>query len=419
VHNRSTLRYYLLLLLVGVLASAASCRSNRDKELPTLSWYVFDEPSGAFREAAERCSQMSAGRYTIALIPLPTDADQQREQLVRRLASADPDIDIIGMDVIWTAEFAEANWILPWPASTSERVSMGRLSAAVESARYKNRLWAAPFTSNAQLLWYRNDRVSIPPRTWYQLIDKAEAIGNPGALLVQGQRYEGLTVFFISLLASAGGSVLDESGSAVSLAETPTVEALALMKRIATSPAADPALATTREDQARLAFETGEPTFMINYSFIWPSTHQNAPEVAAHMAFARLPAFGQNRPSRVTIGGLNLGVGAFTRNPDLAFEAAECLASEPNQITAAKKGGLPPTLESLYDAPAVRRRFPFADILRETLRDAVLRPRTPVYNDISLTISRTLHPMRDIEPVADAARLRRAVEQALNSEGLL
>jgi trehalose/maltose transport system substrate-binding protein len=293
------------------------------------------------------------------------------------------------------------------------------LPAAVESARYKKRLWAAPFTSNAQLLWYRNDRLSSPPRTWYELIDKAEAIGNPGALQVQGQRYEGLTVFFISLLASAGGSVLDESGSAVSLAEAPTVEALALMKRIATSRAADPALATSREDQARLAFETGRPSFMVNYTFVWPSAHQNAPEVAAHMAFARWPSIGENRPSRVTIGGLNLGVGAFTRNPRLAFEAAECLASAPNQVRAAEKGGLPPTLEMLYDLPEVRRRFSFADILHETLRDAVLRPRTPVYNDISLAISRTLHPMRDIEPVADAAKLRHLVERALNSEGLL
>lgn len=419
MRNRSTPGYYLLLLFVGVLALAASCRSGKGKEPPTLAWYVFNEPSGAFREAAKKCSQLSAGRYIIALIPLPTDADQQREQLVRRLAAADPNIDIIGMDVIWTAEFAEAGWIQPWSASMSERVSMGRLSATVESARYKNRLWAAPFTSNAQLLWYRSDRVRVPPRTWKELIEQAEAIGKPGSLQVQGQRYEGLTVFFISLLASTGGSVLDESGSAVSLAKVPTLEALAQMKRIATSPAADPALATSREDQARLAFETGGPTFMVNYPFVWPSAHQNAPEVAAHMAFARWPAIDLNHPSRVTIGGLNLGVGAFTRYPDLVFEAAECLASEPNQIRAAVQGGLPPTLEALYDSPEVRRRFPFADILHATLRDAVLRPRTPVYNDISLAISRTLHPMRDIEPATDAARLHRAVERALNSEGLL
>lgn len=362
---------------------------------------------------------MSAGRYIIAVTPLPTDADQQREQLVRRLAAADPDIDLIGMDVIWTAEFAEAGWILPWSPSKADHISKGRLSAAVESARYENRLWAVPFTSNAQLLWYRNDRVSIPPRTWHELISQAEAIGNPGTFQVQGQRYEGLTVFFISLLASAGGSVLDESGSSVSLAAAPTTKALALMKRIAASPGADSALALSREDQARLAFETGGPSFMVNYSFVWPSAHQNTPGIAEHMGFARWPAIDKTRPSRVTIGGLNLGIGTFTRHPDLAFEAAECLASEANQIRAAVKGGLPPTLEALYESPEVRQRFPFADILRATLRDAVQRPRTPFYNDISLAISRTLHPMRDIEPATDTARLRRAVKRALNSEGLL
>ncbi|MGR8935506.1 MAG: ABC transporter substrate-binding protein [Gammaproteobacteria bacterium] len=419
VHDRPKTGYRLLLLLAGIGMSSIGCRSDVGREPPRLTWYVFDEPSGAFREAAEHCSQKSAGRYTIVFTPLPADADQQREQLVRRLAAADTSIDIIGMDVIWTAEFAEAGWILPWPSAAEQSLAAGRLSAAVAGARYKDRLWAAPFTSNAQLLWYRSDRVSAPPRTWRELLDKAEAFGQPSAFEIQGQRYEGLTVFFISLLASAEGTVLDENGGEVSLAEAPTIEALTLMRRLATSPAADPALATAREDETRLAFETGGPTFMINYSFVWPSARQNAPEVAAHMAFARWPAVDAQRPSRVTVGGLNLGIAAFTRYPQYAFEAAECLVSATNQRRAAEKGGLPPTLEALYDEPAVRRRFPFADLLRETLRTAVLRPRTPLYNDISLAISRTLHPMRAIRPEADVVRLRRAVTRALNSEGLL
>jgi multiple sugar transport system substrate-binding protein len=419
MYNRTMPGYRLLLLLLSVLALAISCQKKEHYGLPILTWYVFDEPSGAFREAAEQCSRMSSGRYNIVLTPLPTDADQQREQLVRRLAAADADIDIIGMDVIWTAEFAEAGWILPWPESSSKQVAMGRLATAVESARYKNRLWGIPFTSNAQLLWYRNDRVSNPPQTWDNLIEKAETLGSPGTIQVQGQRYEGLTVFFISLLASAGGSVLDESGNSVSLEEAPTAEALSLMKKIAAAPTADQALATSREDQVRLTFETGKPTFMVNYSFVWPSARQNVPKIAAHMAFTRWPSVSKNQISRVAIGGLNLGVGAFTRNPDLAFEAAECLASKSNQIRSAKLGGLPPTLEILYDDPEIRKRFPFAGLLHETLRDAVLRPRTPVYNDISLAISRTLHPMRDIDPARDAVRLRKAVQQALNSEGLL
>lgn len=82
-------------------------------------------------------------------------------------------------------------------------------------------------------------------------------------------------------------------------------------------------------------------------------------------------------------------------------------------------GGLPPTIAGLYDDADVRATFPFADLLRETLRDAVQRPQTPLNADVSLAISHTLHPMRDIDPVADVARLRKAVGRALRSEGLL
>ncbi|MGY6277148.1 ABC transporter substrate-binding protein [Methylomonas sp. MgM2] len=406
----------IFIALFGLIGVA--CQNELPPPQPMLTWYVFNERSGAFREAAEFCSQTSGGRYQIRLIPLPSDADQQREQLVRRLAAADSSIDIIGMDVIWTAEFAEAGWVLPWPEQTSSRIANGRLPAALKSGQYKSRVWAIPFTSNAQLLWYRNDRIVDAPSTWQALLSEAEMQHKAGALQLQGQRYEGFTVFFVSLLASAGGSILDQNG-AISLEDKPTLETLALMKRIGNSPAVSRSLATDREDQSRLGFETGLPVFMLNYSFVWPSAQQNAPEVFKHMGFSRWPSVGGQRPSRVSLGGINLGVAAYTPNPELAFEAAECLASAENQIKAAIKGGMPPTLEALYDYPEIRRQFPFADVLRETLRNAVLRPTSPVYNDISLAVSRTLHPMRDIEPRRDLDKLRLAIQRALDSEGLL
>ena len=395
-----------------------ACTPQEEVGTPVLHWYVFDERSGAFQQAAQNCSEQSGGRYRLKLTPLPSDADQQREQLVRRLAARDRDIDLIGMDVIWTAEFAEAGWILPWAETRTTRATSGMLPAAITSATYRKRIWALPFTSNAQLLWYRKDRIGSPPKTWDALLDMAENIGVPGALQVQGQRYEGLTVFFVSLLASVGGSVLSPDGLGVSLAQQPTREVLALLKRIAASPAADPGLTGSREDQGRLAFETGTPVFMINYSYVWPSARLNAPDVAAQMAWARWPAVSKNRPSRVTIGGINLAVGAYSRHPELAFEAITCLTSSDNQILAAQLGGLPPTRQALYHNPAVRKRFPMADTLLETLQNAVQRPQTPVYNDISLAISHTLHPLAEIDPETDTLRLRKAVERALHSEGL-
>lgn len=411
--------HFAVLFLIVVSSLVAGCAQQNEDTAPTLNWYVFDEPSGAFAEAARRCTGTAQGRYRIELAALPADADQQREQLVRRLAARDPDIDLIGMDVIWTAEFAAAGWVLPWQGRTARAARAGRLESSIESASYQGLLWATPFTTNAQLLWYRSDRVAAPPATWDEMIERAEALGAQGRIQAQGERYEGLTVFFVSLLASAGGAVLEPDGRNVSLEEAPTRRALGLMRRFANSPAADPALSTVREDQARLAFEAGRSSFMINYSFVWPSAQANAPDVAESLAWARWPAVYPGRPSRVTLGGLNLGVGAYGRYPALAFEAAACIASAANQRMAAMRGGLPPTIAALYDDAEVRARFPFADVLRETLRDAVQRPRTPLYADVSLVIARTLHPMRDIDPARDALRLREQVRRALRSEGLL
>jgi multiple sugar transport system substrate-binding protein len=405
------------LVLLAVLA--ISCGDEDSTAPPLLKWYVFAEPSGAFAEAARRCSRASGGAFRVELAALPVDASQQREQLVRRLAAKDSDIAIIGMDVIWTAEFAEAGWILPWSGDMAARVTEGRLAASVKSASYQGKLWAAPFTTNTQLLWYRTDRMAKPPQTWDEMIDLAEELGAQGTIQVQGERYEGLTVFFTSLLASAGGSVLDETGEQIVLPYQPTRQALAVMKRLATSPAADPALSTSREDQARLAFETGDSSFMLNYPFVWPSARRNAPEVFAHMGWARWPAVRAGRPSRVTIGGINLGVAAYSPHVEFAFSAAACIASADNQRIAAEQGGLPPTTEALYDDPGVKRPFPFAELLRETLRDAVQRAQTPLYNDVSLAISRTLHPLRDIDPDRDVLRLRESIGRALRSEGLL
>ena len=410
--------------LLGIaVASFTDACAGPAASTPVLRWYVFREPSGAFAQAADSCSRASGGAYEIRLAPLPADADEQRTQLVRRLAAGDSDIDLIGMDVIWTAEFAEAGWILPWKGDVARQITRGRLSGPVQSARYRGQVWGAPFTSNAQLLWYRSDRVAQPPRTWDEMIDMAESLGEVGTIEAQGEQYEGLTVFFVSLLASAGGSVLSSPDSredtvAVSLPTAPALAALRIMHRLATSSAADPALESSRENEARLAFETGDATFMVNYTFVWPSAQENAPEIAAHMAWAPWPRVDPDRPSRVTVGGVNLGVAAYSRDPALAFRAAVCLASPGNQKLAAIKGGLAPTTADLYDDPEVRRAFPFADLLRETLETAVQRPQTPLYSDISLAISRTLHPLSEIEAETTLDRLRRAVDKALHSEGL-
>ena len=86
-----------------------------------INWYVFNEPGGSYDKAVDDCNEQANGKYHINYVKLPTDANQQRELVVRRLAAKDKDIDLIGMDVIWTAELAEAGWILPWTGDEPRR----------------------------------------------------------------------------------------------------------------------------------------------------------------------------------------------------------------------------------------------------------------------------------------------------------
>src|SRR3954452_25182147 len=114
-----------VLLLASVVA--AGCGGESSSGPKTLNLWVFNEPSGSFTDAANRCSKASGGRYKIVYNKLSNDADQQRQSLVRRLAAKDSSIDIAGMDVVCTAEFAEANWIKAWPAAQAAAIKRGTL----------------------------------------------------------------------------------------------------------------------------------------------------------------------------------------------------------------------------------------------------------------------------------------------------
>jgi len=125
------------------------------------------------------------------------------------------------------------------------------------------------------------------------------------------------------------------------------------------------------------------------------------------------------RPSHVTIGGINLGVSAFSPHPDVAFAAALCLRDADNQRFAAVHGGLPPTLSALYDDPDLRREYPFADTIREALATASVRPLTPAYTNVSLEIQSALAPPSGIQPQRILGDLRTSIGNALNSQGLV
>ena len=407
-----------LMGLVGTLgcALAVGCGVGGDEGgsgARAINWYVFNEPGGAFDKAVADCNKQAGGEYQINYVKLPTDANQQRELIVRRLAAEDDSIDIVGMDVIWTAELAEAGWIQPWEGERRSAAEEGRLEGPLKSVEYNGKIYGIPLNSNTQLLWYRKDQVDEPPDdfTWDEMIDQAVEDGK--AIEVQGAQYEGLTVWINALIAGAGGQIVDENGD-VKVDESAT-RAAEIESKLANSAAAPPGMATNKEDQARQGFESERSNYQVNYTFIYPSAAA-IEGFQDKIGWARYPRTVKEEESRPPLGGINLGISSYTKNSDQAFDAAECLASEENQILAAELGGLPPTIESLYENEKVIKAFPFAELLRESINAAAPRPVTPAYSDISLAIQKTYHPPQDVEAEGTEDKLRDRMEKAADGE---
>jgi multiple sugar transport system substrate-binding protein len=417
---------------------------------------------------AQRCTAEADGRYSIQHVSLARSPDEQRLQLARRLTGHDHTLDVMAVDVVWTAEFAEAGWALALSDDPSGRAetdaSVDILPGPLKTATWKHRLYAAPVATNTQLLWYRADLVRQPPRDWAGMVAEAtrlHAAGQPSWIAGQGNQGEGVVVWFNTLLASAGGQVLSEDGKRVTLTDTPqhraaTVSALRIIKSVATAPGADPSISRSDEGNARLAVEQGKAALEVNWPYVLASLLENAvkggvaflplnrlPELAGSInglgtfapsdeqfqiayaasqkvfGFARYPGSVAGQPAKVTIGGLNLAVASTTRHRAEAFEAVRCLRSLQSQKYVSMEGGLPPVRTSLYSDPQFQAKYPMYGIIRQQLTDAAARPATPAYQAVSIRMSTTLSPITAIDPERTADELSVQVQKAIDGKGLL
>lgn len=419
-------RLKILIGTLSVLAAAVALTACTPEESggkgTALKFFIFNEPSGVLDTIAKDCSSSSGGSYNIQFEFLPSDADQQREQLVRRLGAEDTTIDIMGMDVIWTGEFANAGWVEEFTGDAKQAATEGVFPSVAETASFEDKLWAAPAWTNTQLLWYRKDRIGQPPKTWEEMYKQAEQLGKNNLIEVQANRYEGLMVWFNAMVESAGTSIVGpEDAQQVALDPAKTEEGLGLMVELAKSPFADPSFSTSTEDTARLAFEDGSAAFMLNYPFVFPSAKENAPKVFKQIATAPYPKVDPNKPSKPPLGGINLGVSSFSKNKQQAFEAIQCITQPQNQIKIAQAAGLPPVKEALYGTQGIKDAYPgFSDTLKQAVNSAAPRPVTPAYQDLTLAVQRTIHPLSDISDLGKRVEeLRKNVEKALEREGLL
>ena len=175
-----------------------------------------------------------------------------------------------------------------------------------------------------------------------------------GNILEQGQKYEGYVVWFNNLVASAGGTIVNAEGR-------PTLDDAARQGRadhqgrrhlrprrpVAVDRAGGPGAARVRGRQGRLPAQLAVR--------LRRRAHRRRDATRSRRRSSRTwatpagPGVNKGEPSKVSIGGANLGIPKTGQNPELATEAALCMTSAKWQAQEAINEGLPPVMNSTYD----------------------------------------------------------------------
>jgi multiple sugar transport system substrate-binding protein len=158
---------------------------------------------------------------------------------------------------------------------------------------------------------------------------------------------------------------------------------------------------------------------MVNWPYVWQAANEQAKDVVPDIGWARYPATVAGKQSKPPFGGIEIGIGKASTKHDLAFQAAKCLTSEKSQIEYMVNSGNPAARKAAYDDAAVRKAFPMADEIRDSLDSASPRPITPYYGDVSFAVTDGFHPPSSVNPDSTPAQTQKNLEEVLRGDKLL
>lgn len=409
---------------VGIVAGLAACSSG--PEGTVINLYGGASAAG-FDKIIAACNKEAAGKYTIVGNLLPSDADGQREQFVRRLAAKDTGMDLLGMDVTWTAEFAEAGWIRELTGDQVTKATEGTLEKPLETAKWKDKLYGVPKHTNVQLLWYRKSLVPEAPATWDQLMATAQKLKDAGKtyqIAFTAAQYEGYVVNVNNMLNAYGATFVNEDSTKATL-DDKAVQGLTLLHKLSTSGLTSASLSNAQEPEVFADLQAGRAAFALNWPYVLSAmrtageSDPKSKEVADDLGYAPFPTVKEGEDPKVTLGGMNYAISTYSKHPTETFDAAMCLRNAQHQLQTALEAGDPPVLKQVFEESEFRKNYPMYGAMLKELESAVPRPVTPIYQNISTLVSTNLSPPASIDPEQSTAELNDLIQQAIDGKGIL
>jgi trehalose/maltose transport system substrate-binding protein len=346
------------------------------------------------KEGAEAWAEKSG--HEIKLISTPNSSSERLALYQQLLAAGATDIDVFQIDVVWPGILA--SHLLDLKEYAGDKVDK-HFEPIVKNNTVDGQLVAMPWYTDAGLLYYRKDLLekygNEVPETWEDLTNTAAEIqkaereaGNDKmwGFVWQGRAYEGLTCDALEWVYSHGGGTIVDADGKITINNPNAVTAIEQAAGWVGTITPEGVLNYT-EEEARGLFQTGNAVFMRNWPYAWSLAQSPDSPIKDKVGVAALPkGSGPDGQHAACLGGWQLAVSKYSKNPDIAADLVMYMTSEEEQKRRAIKGAYNPTIAGLYEDEEVLTANPFFGELYEVFVNAVPRPSGVTgtnYNQVS------------------------------------
>jgi multiple sugar transport system substrate-binding protein len=357
----------------------------------------FPDPSGSVQALIDQFNEENESGVQVRLREMPADSGQHFDQLNTEFQSGEINIDVIGGDVIWPAQFAANGYIADLSDRFTEDERGEYLPAPIEANTYEGGIYGVPWYTDAGMLYYRRDLLEgagfgEPPRTWDELKEQARTVqeqaGTRYGYVFQGAEYEGGVVNALEYIWTSGGEVLEGEDEVV--IDSPEARrGLEIERSMISDGVAPEGVSQYKEQESATLFLSGEAVFMRNVPRMYalasdPAESSIDPE---QIGIAALPVAEEGLQTYSSLGGWNLFMNANSRNPDAAYEFIRFVSATEQQKFRSIEGSVLPTRQELYEDEDVLQNVRVADLGQDAIQNTRPRPVSPFYSDMSLRMA--------------------------------
>lgn len=396
--------------LAGCSSGAGQARDALAAEIPDrpvridwISQVLADNDGKDLRRTLVTAFQKRYPTITVNLVDVPPTTDVRRTTLTTQIASGATSPDVFLGDCIWPAQFAYNSLAQPLGEVDEEREFWSDYPDPVSTAvSFEGSAYAFPMYVDISFLYYRKDLLDKhgfdPPETWEQLSDIGLKLKEAGdvryGFVWQGASSETVTCNFNEFLADAGGSLMNESATEVTVDSDAGRRAMEYMAGLVSSGVSPAGVGTFAEEQSMTAFSSGQAAFLRNWSYAWGAANGPDSGVSGKVGAVLRPRFeGGEQRGQSTLGGWHNYVNPHTRNLGASVAFARWVAQEEAQTIMATTSPYTPPLSSVLADPEVTGQDNPTFKLSADAQFVVRPSQSPNYPQISKAVYTNVNPL--------------------------